>query len=127
MATQVAAPKYLINAAGMAATVTSPGFRISNLDNISIQVTTVNSDGVGAWTVQGSNVEVGSAKAPSTAAGDWVTLTQGITNPPNSASANESFLYELNQIGCTFIRLVWTRTSGTVASTITAIISGKGF
>jgi hypothetical protein len=126
MSTRTAGPIQILTAASMAATVKSAGYDISQLDNVSIQVSTTNTDGVGAWSIEGSNIEIGPRHEASTTDADWVRLTLNIDDPPNSASANESFTYQLNQLPYKRIRLVWTRTSGSAVSTINAWLYGKG-
>lgn len=118
--------KPLLKAQSMAATFKTAGVRVPQRQ-VCFQVVTVNSDGVGTWRMQGTNITDGTTQqGPSTTDADWVTLTLGMTNPPDSASAAESFLFQCDTFPCTFARVLWTRTSGTAASTATIYVDAKG-
>ncbi len=118
--------KPLLKAQSMAATFKTAGVRVPQRQ-VCFQVRTTNSDGVGTWRMQGTNITDGTTQqGPSTTDADWDTFTQGMTNPPDSASAAESFLYFYDTVPTTFVRLLWTRTSGTSASTATIYVDAKG-
>lgn len=126
MLQQSTRPIKVYDATSMAATVASRGVRVPNRQ-VGFQVRTTNTDAVGTWRMQGTNIDDGTPQhGPSTTNADWDTLTLGITNPPDSASANESFLFEYDDFAYLFCRLLWTRSAGTAASTITATVMLKG-
>lgn len=126
MIPQNSGPHRVLSLQSMAATFKTPGFRVPQR-SVAFQVRTTNSDGVGTWRMQGTNItDTTQARGPSTTDADWDTLTLGITNPPDSASANESFLFQVTDFPYAFVRLIWTRSAGTSASTATIYLEVKG-
>lgn len=126
MLPQSSGPHKVLTNQSMAATFKTAGFRVPQR-SVAFQVRTTNSDGAGTWRMQGTNIDDGTPKkGPSTTDADWDTLTLGITNPPDSASANESFLFQCSDFAYAFVRLLWTRTAGTSASTCSAWLEVKG-
>ncbi len=126
MIAQFVGPKRILNLQSMAATFKTAGFRVPQRQ-VCFQVRTTNSDAVGTWRMQASNITDGTRdQGPSTTDADWDTLTLGMTNPSDSASANESFIFQCDTFPATFARLLWTRTSGTSASTATVYVDAKG-
>ncbi len=105
----------------MSASVTSAVTNIGNQDNIAIQIGFTTSDAVGVFSVQGSVDHVQDDYGNVQVAGNWVALTLSPT--PVAASAADNILISLNQLPFPWIRLVYTRTSGT--GTLSAYIAGK--
>ncbi len=117
-------PVKIVTAGSMAADYTSTPFNIQYQDNVAIQVNITTSDAIGPMYIQGSldyvPSNVNMQNLPPNA-GNWVTLT---LNPqPAAASANDVFLYDLNQLSFPWIRIFYDRTSGT--GTFDAYLSTK--
>lgn len=96
-----------IDAASMGATVTSAISNVEMVDNIGFRVAWTSSDAVGVITVEGSIDYV-----PVPASGNWEALTfsPALTQPN---SDNGSYLININQYPYPWIRVKYTRTSGT--------------
>lgn len=102
------------------ATVTSSVIDIQFMDNIGIQANIVSGTPTGSFQVQVSadhsevngNVEV---------AGNWVDLT-GAVQAITSGSPAQTY-FDLNQLSAPYVRLVYTRSSGT--GVIEAFATGK--
>ncbi len=97
----------------MGTTITGPTTTIDRMDDICYQVKWVSSDAVGVISVQGS--------VDGTNFED-LTFNPTLTQP---ASNNGSYLINLGLVPFPFIRLKYTRTSGT--GTLTAYMSAKGW
>lgn len=107
----------MISAASMAATVTSSIVNTEFLDNIGLYIKWASSDAVGVITVESSiNYDAGLAT------GDWFSLT---FNPPlaQPASNNGSYGINLNELPYPWLKVVYTRTSG--SGTLNAYLSAK--
>jgi hypothetical protein len=109
----------ILSAASLATSLTSAVTNIGHLDNIGIQADLTSVDAVGTLAVQVSaNYDqdyLGNVLNP----GTWNTITsQAIV-----AGAPASTYFDLNQLSAPWIRLIYTRTSGT--GTITAVIVAK--
>lgn len=104
-------PFHLVSATSMAADITSIPTNGTFQDNVGIQVKWVSSDGVGVISIQGSiNAVVN--QAGTLVSGDWYDLTfNPVLTQPNSNSGG--YLINLNQVPYNFIRVKYTRTSGT--------------
>lgn len=107
----------IINAVSMAATITSSPDNVEFLDNIGLQITWTSSNAVGTITIEGSNnynQNLGS--------GTWFALTFApvLAQP---ASNNGDYGVSINQFPWAWIRVVYTRSSGT--GTLTAVLSAK--
>lgn len=95
----------------MAASFNSADIPIRWEDNIAIEINWVTANIFGSFTVQGS-----------VSGTTWTTIT---TTPTMSVAATtNNGLFDLNQLSFAFLRVVFTRTSGTVG-TATALVSGK--
>ena len=103
------------------ATLTSSVVEIRNQDNVGIQLSWTGTP-VGTFAVQISINHAQDASGNVTVAGDWVTLTLS----PSIAAAGtpDSAIIDLNQMSASYIRVVYTRTSGT--GTLNAYITAKG-
>lgn len=103
------------------ATVTSLITNISYMDNVGIQVNIATGTASGTFDVQVSadHVEVNQVV---TVAGNWVSL--GTIYTATVTAGNPSNIYfDLNQLSAPYVRLLWTKTSGT--GTFNAYIVGK--
>ncbi len=96
----------------MAADITGPTTKISNLDQVCYQVSWTSSDAVGVISVQGSNDNVTFYD---------LTFSPILTQP---ASNNGGYLINLALVPFTYIRPKYTRTSGTGSLVVT--MSAKG-
>lgn len=110
---------YKITSAGdmSQASVTSAITNIQGEDNIGIQINILTGSPTGTFTVQISadyNLNLNT--------GNWVTLTLP-TAAAVSAGSPSNIYIDLNQLSAPWIRLVYTKTSGT--GTYDAIIVGK--
>lgn len=107
----------IISAVSMGATITSEPTNVEFLDNIGLQIAWTSANAVGTITIQGSNTYV---KSP--AAGTWFDLTfsPSLTQP---ASNNGDYGISINQFPWAWLRVVYTRSSGT--GTLTATLSAK--
>lgn len=90
---------------------------IQYLDNIAIQLNITTSDGIGTFLVQAS-IDYDPNTHDS---GNWVNLV--LSPSPTVASANNVILLDLNQLSFPWIRVSYSRTSGT--GTVSGFISGK--
>lgn len=104
-------------AAGFSSTPTD----IRYLDNVSIQLNTTTANAVGTFSVEGSlDYQKGQDDASAAAnSGTWVT----IVSAPPLAGANVNTLLDLNQLSFPYVRVTYTRTSGT--GTVDMYISAK--
>lgn len=104
------------------ATVTSAVSNIEYLDNVGIQIgfPTTGSP-VGTFDVQVSIDYAQDANGNVTNTGNWVSLTLSPV-PVANVSANQIYI-DLNQLSSPWIRLLYTKTSGT--GTFQAYICGK--
>jgi hypothetical protein len=109
----------ILSAASLATSLTSAVTNIGHLDNIGIQADLVSGDAAGTLAVQVSaNYDqdyLGNVLNP----GNWNT----ITSQAIAAGQPASVYFDLNQLSAPWIRLIYTRTSGT--GTITAVIVAK--
>lgn len=107
----VALPYTLASAQSLAATFTSSTFTITYLDNVGIAIDATTSDAVGTFTIEA-------------AIGDSAWTDLAVTPAMTLASANASFLVNLNQAPFSKIRVVYARTSGT--GTVDIRVMAKG-
>lgn len=110
-------PYKTFDAADMsAATLTSLVTNISNIDNVCIQLSWSGSP-VGTFSFQGSlDYSPGGAGHPVATAGTWVEFT-------TADCTDGAVLLDANQLSFPWVRVVYTKSSGTGA--LTAYISGK--
>lgn len=106
-----------------AATFRTNPLEVNAIDKIGYSVRTTTSDGVGAWSIQYSNDFIPGVDDP-TVDTKWDTYTL-TTTPPNSASANQTFGIVLDDYEYKFVRIKYTRTSGTL-NTVTVFAQMKG-
>lgn len=113
-------PFKIVNAVSMAASITSTITNTQYLDNVGIQGTFTGAP-TGAFSVQISADHAEDANGNVTVTGNWVTLT--LSPAPTASGSGDSFYIDLNQLSAPWIRLVYTRTSGT--GSLTAYITAK--
>lgn len=106
-----------------AATFRTNALDVGGIDRIGYAVRTTTSDGVGAWSVQYSNDFVPGVDDP-TLDTKWDTYTL-TTTPPNSASAAQTFGIVLDDYEYKYVRIKYTRTSGTL-TTVSVFAQMKG-
>lgn len=96
----------------MAASVASDPIRTSLEDNVSIEVSWTTSDVVGTLTLEGS-----------VSGSVWTTLD---TSPESMTvtSSDDNGLFDITQIGFPYLRLKFTRVSGS-SGTLNAYVSAK--
>lgn len=104
------------------ATVTSSIQNIQTLDNVGIQVNILTGTASGTFDVQVSadHVEINSQVVT---AGTWVSIGSSYTATITSGSPANVY-FDLNQLSSQYVRLLWTKTSGT--GTFDAFLVGKG-
>ena len=117
--------KSVLNASAtsLAASFSSTPFDIRTLDNIAVQLNATTSNAVGTFSVQGSlDYNPGGSTSPSgPVAGNWIAIT--LPAIPTLASVDAQFLLDLNQLSFPWLRIAYTRTSGT--GTVDIYVSGK--
>jgi hypothetical protein len=115
-------PVKIITAGDMsAASITSSAAEIKLQDNIGIQLSWTGSP-VGTFAVQISADHNEDSMGNVITAGNWISLP---LNPAIVASGSADNAYiDLNQQSAQYIRVVYTKTSGT--GTLNAIVVGKG-
>lgn len=109
-----------ITAASMAGNVTSTVTNIQFLDNIAVQLNFTGTP-VGTFTVQVSADYAQDDLGNVTNSGNWIPIT---LNPvPSAAGTADQIFIDLNQLAAPWIRVVYTRTSG--SGTLNSFITGK--
>lgn len=105
----------------MGGSITGTPTNIQYLDNVSVQFVYTGTP-TGVLAIQGSLDYSQGTGGTVLAAGNWTTipLSPAITQP---AGAGGVCLVDLNQLSFPWIRLIYTRTSGTGA--LDAFVSGK--
>jgi hypothetical protein len=98
----------------MGADVTTTGIRIEGADNLGAEISWTGTP-TGTLKFQGSNSSTNGTD------GNWYDLSVTFGSQP--AGSASGLLIDLNQVPFKFVRLVYTRSSGTGA--LTAIILGK--
>jgi hypothetical protein len=108
--------------AAMSANATTTPTHIAWLDNIAIQIDVTTSDAVGTFALQGSvDYNKGDANSPAVT-GNWIDITLSPVIPA-AASADAHTLINMSNVAFPWIRLVYTRSSGT--GTLAVTIAGK--
>lgn len=111
-------PSLLENYSAQAATFRTVALNVSGSTWVGYSLRTTTSDGIGAWSIQYSNDFDPIVDSPtSDAKWDTYTLT---TTPPNSASANQTFGIVLDDYEYKYVRIKYTRTSGTLTTVLVA-------
>jgi len=102
------------------ATLTSKVTGIQYMDNIPIQLNFTGTP-TGTFAVQGSLDYSQDFQGNVTSVGNWVPLV--LSPSPAATGAAGSILLDLNQLSFPWIRVVYTKTSGT--GTLNAFVGGK--
>ncbi len=110
-----------IAAASMGASVTSTVTNIQFLDNIGIQLSFTGTP-VGTFDVQISADHAQDANGNVTVAGNWISLT--LDPVPTASGSADSIYIDINQTSAPWLRVVYTRTSG--SGTLNGYITAKG-
>lgn len=121
MAYNLLKPVTIINAVSMASSITSSVVEIKNQDNIGIQLNWTGTP-VGTFAVQVSSDYLQDTEGNVMNAGNWITLP--ISPSIAAAGSADSAFVDVNQTSAQYMRVVYTRTSGT--GTLTGIAVGKG-
>lgn len=121
MAFYILKPYYVFKAQSMGVTLTSEAVSIAHQDNVGIQLHWTGTP-TGDFSVQISSTHEEDASGTVFVPGDWVTLP---VSPAIVASgaADDAYI-DLNQMSAQWVRVVYTRTSGTGA--LTAAVVAKG-
>lgn len=113
-------PRFqIITSGSMGASITSAVTNIQYIDNIGIEIYVSAGSPVGTYAVQVSADYQQDAAGNVVNAGNWVSLS--FSTAPDT-TVNPIYL-DMNQLSAPYIRLVYTRTSGT--GTLQAYITGK--
>lgn len=113
-------PVKLLTAQSMASSITSNPVEIKLQDNVGLQLDWTGAP-VGTFSVQISITHTQDLNGNVTNAGTWVSLP---LSPAITASGSADSAYiDLNQMSAAYVRLIYTRTSGTGALTVT--VTGK--
>jgi hypothetical protein len=107
----------MVVAGDMAANITSSGFNVRAMDNIGLQFHYTGTAATGTWSFEASNTSTTGAD------GTWFVVTLDDPPPAPSASAGADFGVDLNQWPYEWVRLKYTRTSG--SGTLDVIALGK--
>lgn len=121
MAYNLLKPVQILSAESMGADITSGPVEIRNQDNIGLQLKWTGTP-TGDFSAQISSDYLEDAEGNVLNAGNWVTLP---LSPAIAAagSADDAYI-DLNQMSAMYVRLVYTRSSGTGA--LSVIVVGKG-
>lgn len=120
MAYQIQKSYQIITSGNMAASITSAAQEIQYQDNIGIQLNWSGAP-VGTFSVQISMDHKEDIEGNIVTAGNWITLP---LSPAITASGTPDTAYiDLNQQSAPYVRVVYTRTSGT--GTLNAFVTGK--
>lgn len=115
-------PYKFADATSLGATFTTAVIPILYMDNIALQLNCTNANAVGTFAVEVSLDYVpASLQGPAAATGNWVALS--LPSTPTLASATQVISLNLNQIAAPYMRVVYTRTSGT--GTMDGFVCGK--
>lgn len=121
MAYNLLKPVNLITAQSMGASITSPIVEVRLQDNIGIQLDWTGTP-TGTFDVQISSNHLQDINGNVQVPGTWVSLP---LSPAITASGSADTAYiDLNQQSAQYMRIVYTRTSGT--GSLTAVVVAKG-
>lgn len=121
MAYNLQSPIKIVTNGSMGGSITSAVQEIKEQDNIGLQLTWSGSP-VGTFDVQVSIDHMQDAQGNVTNAGNWVSLPLSPTIA--AAGSADSAIIDLNQQSPTYLRVVYTRVSGT--GTLNVYVTGKG-
>lgn len=107
----------LVSAVSMGADITSSAVDARGWDNVDFELLASGSP-VGSFFVDCTLTE---PSPPASTSQTWVAL--GITPTPAVSGSASNLVIEINQTGCSYLRLRYVRTSGT--GTLTAYVSEK--
>ncbi len=113
-------PYKLLTNNTMGATVATTPTHIAFLDDIAIQIDFTTSDAVGTFDVQGSCDYVKGDAENAAVTGNWISMGLSIAS---AASADNHILINMATLAFPWIRVVYTRSSGTGVLNVT--ITGK--
>lgn len=114
-------PVHIITAQSLGTSTTSAPVEVKLQDNIGVQLHWTGAP-VGAFTFQVSMDYRQDQEGNVVNAGNWVTMP---VSPAIAAAGSADDAYvDLNQISAPYMRIVYTRTSGT--GTLDAYVNGKG-
>ncbi len=114
-------PFKFISAASMGANITSAIVEISQQDNVGIQLNWTGTP-VGTFDVQISIDHEQDMNGNVTVAGNWVSLP--LSPAIAAAGSADSAYIDLNQQSASYVRVVYTRTSG--SGTLNGFATAKG-
>lgn len=121
MAYNLLRPFKVITNGNMASSLTSEVVEIQQQDNISVQLKWTGTP-TGTFEFQVSNNylkdPIGNVQNP----GDWITLA--VTPAITASGSPDDALVDLNQMGSSFLRVVFTRSGGT--GVLNVWVTGKG-
>lgn len=121
MAYNVAFPVKIFDAVSLAADATSPAFYVQNQDNVAFQLAWTGTP-VGSFSVQVSLDHKQDINNNILVAGTWFDLPLSVSIVA-SGSADSAYI-DLNQLSAPYVRVKYTRTSGTGA--LTGYATAKG-
>ena len=98
---------HTVQAQSMSATFTSPYTNIQYLDNLMIQISYTGTP-AGTFAIEGSN-DYNPNISPD--ASHWGNLP--LSGTPTAVGSADTIDIQMTQLACSWIRLVYTRTSGT--------------
>lgn len=110
----------LFTATSMATSLTSAPINIDQLSLVGFDIAWTGTP-TGTFSIQVSNSHTVDSGGNSLAAGNWTTLTLS-TSVAAAGSADNAFI-DIDSISASWIRLVYTRTSG--SGNLTAFLSAK--
>lgn len=114
-------PYSIIVAGDMSqSSLTSAVTNIQYLDNVCLELIFTGSP-TGTFAIQGSVNYAADINGNVTNAGDWVAIT--LSPAPVASGSAGTILLDLNQLSFPYIRVVYTKASGT--GSLTAVIGGK--
>lgn len=121
MAYNLLLPVHIIVAGSMGGNITSSPVEVKNQDNIGLQFNWTGSP-VGVFTIQISMDYKQDIEGNVMVTGNWVTIP--VSPSIAAAGSADSAYVDINQTSAQYMRIVYTRTSGT--GTLDAFIDGKG-
>lgn len=111
----------ILNAQSLGASFSSAPTNIEIMDNVSYQMNVTTSDANGTFTVEVSDDYNQDSQGNIISAGNWIALPVSVAM--TLTGVNDTIMFDGNQISHPWIRLTYTRASGT--GTVTAYVTGK--